>query len=276
MIIPEKRRSIGPDGIAIDYWVSRDRSTTKDTYVLHPACALNHTSLARIEHALNERGHPTLSFDPRGSGTSDHPIARRCYHLPHLTDDLVSILRKESVESPIIVTHSFGFMSAIDYSLREDVKRIIGICASHNFKETAPNRFLFHLFDKGIIYSEYVGSAMTSVMNAMTGTERGEQDMSAPSSELALWWQIVDITIPQAASHVIGQREVNTWDITRQLGRTKTPLTLIHGTKDQMVTPIAAAAIRERTTAPCDMYLLEGTHALPMQRPEAIISLLRY
>ncbi len=275
--LAESKRAISPDGMEIRYWVNWQKGMRDTFTVLHPGAALNHSSLERLEDGLHLRGIPTVVFDPRGSGYSDHPISREYFRLERLTDDLEVIAEQEGLERPCFVTHSFGFMPAVDYAVRTaNAQGITGIGASHNFRRTAPNTLLFELFDKVLIHSEYIGSLGTLVGHCLSGTQRPAcTDQSLSESEFQLWQSIVDIPLAQAASHVIGQRECNCWDITEQLGRLEAPVLLIHGEKDMMVRPVAGTYIEERTNAPCERYVVEGaTHSLPVFRPETVLSIM--
>lgn len=265
------------DGLDIHYWVTWNKGLTRPFVVLHPASSLNHTSLSRLEGGLHARGHPTLTFDPRGSGHSGHPIPRKYFRLDRVTGDLEGILRQEGLERPRILAHSFGFMPAVDYAVRTgNVAHITGICASHNFSQTASHKALFYLFDRFLIYSEFLGRTGMNLSRAVRGTHPPEYlDQSGPfSSDYALWKKVSDISFTQAACHVIGQREVNTWDITPQLRMLHTPLLLIYGSKDVMVRPKGGDCIRRKTVAPCTVEIVEGgTHALPVREPGMILDI---
>ncbi|MBW3019339.1 alpha/beta hydrolase [Candidatus Woesearchaeota archaeon] len=273
----EAKKLVSKDGVEITYWTTWKQGMGDEFRVLHPGAAMNHSSLARIERGLNERGYPTIIFDPRGSGYSDHPIQREYFKLDRVTADLDGILTQEGIENPTLVTHSLGFMPAVDYATKTgNATNIIGISGSHNFPETAPSKFLFQLFDKVLIYSEYVGSLGTLAAHKIRGTKRPEccnqEDLP---SEFKIWLSIVDIPVRKAASHVVGQRECNLWDITPQLGKLNIPLLMIHGSKDAMVRPVAGEYIQEKTSAPYQRAVIEGgTHVLPITMPDKILEII--
>lgn len=275
--VSDSKRYISADGVAIRYWTTWQKGMNNPFYILHPGASMNHSSLERIEQELNNRGYPTITFDPRGSGASDHPIPREYFKLERLSSDLEGILTTEGIEKPKFLTHSFGFMPVLDYAARtNNAEHITGVCASHNFVETSPNKFLFHLFDKVLMYHEYLASIGTLLAHKIQGTERTYCDQSDKKSEFDLWLSIIDIPLRAAASHVIGHTEVRTnWNITEQLQKNTTPLTLIYASKDVMVLPIAGEYIKQKTTAPCKIHTVEGVpHSLPMRFPEKILDLI--
>ncbi len=269
-------RHISSDGVEIRYWLNWKKGMNQRFVVLHPGAALNHSSLQHLEQGFNARGNPTINFDPRGSGYSDHPLSREYFKLERLSEDLEGILVKEGVQRPHIVAHSFGFMAAIDYAARtSNAAQLTGICASHHFPATAPNRLAFQIFDKLLIYTEYGGSIATSVLHTLRGEIREVPDQSRPSNPWELWLSIVDIPLRKAACHVIGQREVNNWDITPQLSQIQQPLLLIYGTKDRMVQQKGAVYIAQRTTAPIQIATVPGAdHSLPVLQPNSVLQIL--
>ena len=271
------QRYVSQDGLTIYYWTTWDKSMKKPFKVLHPGSAMNHSSLENLERGLNERGHPTITFDPRGSGYSDCPIPRKYFTLDAVTGDLAGIIAKEGVDNPSIIGHSFGFMPAVEYATKNPVSDIVGICGSYHFPSTAPSKLLFHLFDKGIIYTEYLGSAYTSMCHKLKGTKRLEctDQTDKTLSDLGIWFTIVDIPLKTASSHVFGQREINTWDITKQLTELTTPLLLIYGEKDPMVRPFAGEHIKFITNASCRTFTIpKATHALPLNNFDGVLELI--
>ena len=174
-------------------------------------------------------------------------------------------------------------MPMVDYAAKtKNVAKIIGIGASHNFSETAPyilfKKLAFHLFDKGIIYLDYISSLGTLFNHKVQGTKRPEclnQNLKG-ASEYDIWLSITDVPLKVAASHVVGQKEINTWDISQQLSQFKeAPLVLIYGTKDFMVRPIAGQYIKELFKTDCKIEIVEGaSHSLPIKYPEKVLNIL--
>jgi pimeloyl-ACP methyl ester carboxylesterase len=268
------QRYVSQDGLDIYYWVTL---VGKEFRVLHPGSSMNHTSLERLEQGLNDLGYSTVTFDPRGSGYSSYPVPREYFTLDRVTNDLAGIIAKEGIERPIIISHSFGFMPAVEYALGGNVGGIVGICGSYHIPSTTPHRALFELFDKGIIYTEYAGSLGMKLYHALTGTSRPEcSDQSEYRSEFGTWLSIVDIPLHAVGCHTVGQREINTWDIRQQLSRLRTPMLLIYAENDVMVRPFAGEHIKGLARAPCRTITVPGaTHSLPMQKPETVLKIIQ-
>ncbi len=168
------KKIVSSDNAEIYYWISWNSGMAKDFLVLHPAASMNHSSLQGLEKGINDMGHPTLVFDQRGTGYSQVGSDSDSHSLDRYAEDLQRIIEQEGLEKPWIITHSFGFMPAVNYASKSgNVGKITGICVSHNFSKTS-NPFLFQLFSKGLIYMEYPGCAGTYLWHKVNGEKRGD------------------------------------------------------------------------------------------------------
>jgi pimeloyl-ACP methyl ester carboxylesterase len=265
------------DGLQLYYWITWNKELKGGFVVLHPGSSMNHSSLESLEKGLNERGHPTIVFDPRWDNYPDALTKREHYSVEHCSGDLQKIIEKEGLEKPALLGHSAGFMPIVDYASRtSNAKQLIGICASHKFSETAQNKFLFHLFNKGLRYTEYLGSLGTNIAHKLKGEQRSYPDQSAlqDKSELSTWLSIVDAPLRSIKAHIISGIEINTWDISKQLAEIDKPMLLVYGSKDFMVKPMAGDYIRSIVKWDCRIEIIEGTHSLPMKKHKDILKII--
>ncbi len=278
--ISQAKRIATSDNLNIYYWVNWNRGLEKGFVFLHPGSSMNHSSMEPLENQLNQQGKPTVVFDPRGFGYSDAPTDPEYYSLEHYSDDLQKIIEQEGLEQPALLGHSFGFMPAADYIARTaNANSLIGICASHNFAETSPNRVMFHLFDKFGRYGGYLGSLGTAITHKLKREQRSYPDQSQlrGKSDFSIWLSIVDVPFKRIRAHTVSGREINKWDVTKQVRRIAVPVLLIYGDKDHMVKApksfeeFEGNVIYHSTRAvPKSCDILGGTHSWPMQCPEAI------
>lgn len=263
------KKVVAADGLDIYYWVTWRQELSKNFLVLHPGSSMNHSSLESLEQGLQEQGYPTIVFDPRGFGHSKAPAKPEYFTLERYSSDLQKIIEQEGLEKPSLVSHSFGFMPVVDYVARtKNAADITGICASHCFVETAPNKLLFHLFNRVLRYTEYLGSAGMKLAHLLREKPGGYPDrypnQSNSKSDFEVWLSIVDVPFPEIKAHIVSGLEVNKWNIRQQLGYVNVPLVLIYGSRDVMVVPRAGIEIAGVARGDCTIKVIEGSHSLPI------------
>lgn len=216
----DAKRIVSDEGLNIYYWINWSKDLPKNFMILHPGSSMNHSSLKSLEEGLNERGFPTIVFDPRGSGFSDAPAEAEYFSLERYSTDLKKIIAREGLEKPSFVGHSSGFIPVIDYVARtSNGDDIIGICASYKFSETSKNKILFHLFNRVLRYLEYAGCIGTQITHLLKGEHREYPDQSEMEgkSDFDVWLSIVDVPFKDVKTHIVSGIEINKWDITNQL-----------------------------------------------------------
>lgn len=271
------KRIVSADGLNIYYWVNWNKSLTKVFNVLHPGSSMNHSSLESIEKGLAERKHPAITFDPRGQGYSDAPAQKDFYQLERYSNDLQRIIEQEGIEKPEFVTHSSGFMPVVNYAAKtENADLIIGICASPKFSETTPNKVLFHIFNRGLRYADYLGALGMKISDALKGktTKYPDQSDLEGKSDFDVWKKIVNIPFERTRVNTVSGSQIIKWDIANQLSYLSTPLLLIYGGDDTMVRPVAGEYIRLLVKGHCNVEVIEGSHSLPINKPQNVLEII--
>ncbi len=270
------KKVVANDGLDIYYWVTWHQELRKNFQILHPGSSMNHSSLESLEQGLQEQGHPTIVFDPRGFGYSQAPAKPEYFSLERYSSDLQKIIEQEGLEKPSLTGHSFGFMPIIDYAARtQNAADITGICASYCFSETASSKFLFHLFNRVLRYTEYLGSAGLELAHLLRGGFRSYPDQSHRKSDFDIWLSIVDVPFREIKAHTVSGIEINKWNIRSQLGYVNVPLLLIYGSKDVMVVPGAGAEISRLVKGNCTIGVIEGTHSLPILKSGKVLEVMQ-
>lgn len=265
------------DGTKLYYWMTPGVKS-QPTIVLHSGASMNHSSLESLEQKFIGEGYTTLLFDHRGVGYSDAPTQFGSYALDKFSNDLAVILSKEGIEKPAFIGHSLGFMVAVDYVVKtQNARGIAGICATPNFKDSAPSSVLFYL-NKLFRYTENIGSLMTSIEHLVKGEKRTFNDQAKldNSSDLAILHSIVDLPLRGIRANNVCGMEIDNWDIKDQLTRLKVPLVLVYGSKDIMVLEKAGDQISKLVNVPCDLRKVEGTHAIPITNYTSILEAIRF
>lgn len=265
------------EGFSIYYWVNWDKEMKKNFKVLYPGSSMNHSSMENLEKGINERGFPTLVLDPRGFGYSESLPKSEYFSLDKYSNDLRKIIEQEGLEKPSYIGHSFGFMPIVDYVAQtSNAEDITGICASYRFSDTVQNKFLFHLFNRVLRYSEYAGSIGTQIMHLLKGDKREYSDQSKldGKTDFDVWISIVDAPSKDLKIHSVSGIEINKWDISEQLQKIENPVLLIYGTNDMMVKAYAGEHISSLVKGNTDIEILEGTHSLPVNQSKRILKIL--
>lgn len=267
------KKVVSSDNTEIYYWTSWNSEMDKDFLVLHPGASMNHSSLQGLEKGINDMGHPTVIFDQRGTGYSEVGSESDSHLLDRYTEDLQRIIEQEGLEKPGIITHSFGFMPAINYASKSNnVGKITGICASPNFSKTS-NPFLFKLFTNTFMYCEYLGCAGTYLLHTLTGNKRGYSEQNlAGASDFRIALSIYDNPLQEIRAHIAKGKQL--WDISEQLKSITNPLQLIYGKNDLMVRPYAGEEIEKLVKGKCNINIVEGTHTLPITHPERVLEVI--
>lgn len=269
------RLAIAPDNVGIYYWVTRSSSLKKEPIVMHPGSAMNHTSLETLEKGFNDRGHPTIVFDHRGTGYSEAPTDLEYYSLDRYSSDLQAIIEKEGLEKPILYTHSFGFMIGADYAARTgNIGKMIATGASHKFSDSV-NPLLFSLFGKIQPVMENVASLTSGAFHKLSGIPREYNDQNLLGvSDGRLWLSMIDVPLREAQVHVSQYKQCSKWDVSDQLKSLKNTIHLVYGKQDSMVRPYAGEKIASLVMGPCTSITVKGTHSLPTTYPQRILDAL--
>jgi len=279
---------ITPDGLDIYYWITSDKQHKGNFRVLHTSIGTNHSFLEPLEKGLNERGYPTIVFDPRGSGYSDAPTEPDYYSLEKYSGDLEEIIKKKGLEKPVLLGHSFGFMPIVEYTSRtSNAKQLIGICGSHNFSETGDifptngcikslNKVQFYIFDKGLIkYLDQSASVIINIAHKLKREQRGEipELSDQDKSDFQIWLSMNDVSFEQLRARRVSA-DLNI-DISEQLGRIYKPTLLIYGKNDWTVRYVAGDYIKKIIKGPCQVEIIEeGTHTLPLKKTQETLKII--
>ena len=268
------------DGVDIFYWITSKPEMNKPTVLLHPGSSYNHTSFLGLEKKLNDQGHPTIVLDPRGFGYSEAPAISESFTLKKYTCDLGEILHKEGIENPILLTCSFGFMPAVNYTAEtKNVSKLLGVSATPCTKKTASSETQFEIFDRvGRYVLEYPGSVATALKHWVKGTERGcpDQSIYEGKTDIDMFWTIADQPFKKLKMNTTSGRAINKWDVSEQLGKINVPVHLVYGSKDMLVVPeMAGSYIKERVKGKCTVDIIpDAEHMVATTNPAVVLQTL--
>lgn len=110
-------------GCPLHYWIG-GKAGAPWLIFLHGAC-VDHQSFGKLLPAFME-DFQVLAWDARGHGSSQ-PMGER-FTVPLAVDDLMEIMQKEEISTPVIIGHSNGTYIAQELVFRHPEKvRALGI-----------------------------------------------------------------------------------------------------------------------------------------------------
>ena len=264
-----KARKISFKGKDTYYSIEWKRELNKNFVVLYPPTSMNDSSMKPLEKMINEIGHPTILVNPKWHEYNS---------LDDFSEELVKIIKKEGIENPICLGHSGGYMILVDYVYKtNNADKIIGICGSYKFSETAKNKFYFHLFDKVLRYGAYIGSLYGGIKHKRSKEKRGYSDQSKLQGKKdfpGVWLSIVDLPFNEISAHIKNGKKIIKWDISEKLDKIDKDMILIYGKNDICVTARAGKYIKKHV-GNCIVKVIEGEHMLPITRPKQVMEVLR-
>lgn len=110
----ERMKLITSDGVKIHYEIKRTGKLAKKP-VLFFVHGLGGDCLAwekELEYFW-KHGYSTVAIDLRGHGLSDDPILPKDYELERMAKDILEIVKKEKIDSYVLIGHCFGGMVSI-------------------------------------------------------------------------------------------------------------------------------------------------------------------
>ncbi len=251
------------------YSIKRNEELKKNFVVLYPPTSMNDSSMKPLEKMINETGHPTILVNPKWHEYNS---------LDDFSEELVQIISKEGIENPTVCGHSGGYMILADYVYKtKNADKIIGICGSYKFSETAKNKFYFHLFDKVLRYGAYIGSLYGGIKHKRNKEKRGYPDQSKLQGKKdfpGVWLSIVDLPFNEISAHIKNGKKIIKWDISEKLDKIDKDMILIYGKKDISVTARAGEYIKEHVKGNCIVKVIEGAHMLSITRLEEVMEVL--
>ncbi len=263
-----KARKIEFNGRETYHWIEWRKDLKKRFVVMYPGSSMNSSSLEKLEKMINDAGHPTLIKEPDWMNSD----------LNYFSGDLSAVIKKEGIEKPILLGQSAGYPIIIDYICKtNNADKVIGICCSHKFSETAKNKFYFYLFDKILRYSGYFGSAYMDILHKIKKEKRDYRDYSNLEGKKDIphvWLSIVDVPFNDISEDICNGRKIIKWDITEKLKKIKNNTLLVYGRSDMLVTPKAGEYISKYVKGDCIIKVIEGDHSLPTTRPGEVMKVI--
>lgn len=286
--IAKAKKIVNTDNIEVYYWVDWNKKMKRDFIIMHPGSSVNHSAIERHAAYFNDLGYPTLLVDPIGFGLSEKsflksnfPIQPKYFTIDKYTDALEKILEVEGINKKYLWGHSHGFIVIAELASRkpEDVKQIIGVCASDDFMKTVGNVVFVKTFDIVLRYLfEYPGNTMVKISNLVKKKNTTYHDF-APlegrtdfAANMYSWLKIVDTSYKGTHLNTVHGHVVDNSRLSDQITKSirHIPAIIIYGRGDFMVSAEKASPRMRKIFDNCKILVLPGNHCLPINRPQEL------
>jgi pimeloyl-ACP methyl ester carboxylesterase len=239
--------------------------------VLQPGFSNNHELFDELVDRLAV-DHRCITFDPRGTGSSDKPDS--AYTFDELAGDIVGLIAALDLHDVTLVGHSMGGATAVYTVLDHDPERRIG-----RLVLIAP------ALPTGIATDE-LGFGMPP--EALAGLQAGLAD-DWQATQLAAAQSFYHQTAPERARHLAEQTfamppglglrqlaQLETLDLRDRLDEVRISALVLWGVHDQIMDPRAADWIERQNLPGWQVERLQHSgHGATVDEPERIAELIR-
>lgn len=205
-----------------------------------------------------------LSVDLRGHGKSWRPHEYEEYAVHKFADDINALLDHVQIQNPILISHSYGTMVALDFLVRHEarVKAAVFLSPSFKIRKTGA-ALLFHRFLQLVIQSKILPSSPKTGGRVDYSPYKNTGDLN-PRRLFA------DIKNTGLRPYVYAIEQSYHVDHLESLSTIKTPVLIMHGKKDTIF-PVENAIIMAEKIKNSRLILLEdANHVLVLNNVEEV------
>jgi pimeloyl-ACP methyl ester carboxylesterase len=219
---------------------------------------------------LQKEDYSTIAMDLRGHGYSTHPRTPESYNIEHLLQDIEDILDKEKQKEIILIGHCYGANIALMYTLQhpQRVSKLIVIGASY-----CPPPYLKHaILRKG-------AALATNIATLLSLPARKPWHSPYPAGkhhEDYEWFGLFrTIWHNSLRSYAQTSKQIENFDILKDLPKIKTPTLIIAGEKDSIYPLPLSEKLQEEIPNSRLEVIKNANHVMPMNNPKEVTKLIR-
>jgi len=211
------------------YYRTNQFSKERTTLVFVHGLSGSSSAWRRYEERFGDK-YNILTFDLRGHGKSFRPKTYADYDIKLFADDLGALLRHLSIDTFVLIGHSFGAAVALEFILSNPGRAKSAVFLSPDLytKKTWPVRLLFPLI-----------GWTTSIAGLFPMRDRSGEHVDYSQYLNTGDWNLRrikrDVLNTGLWPYLYSLKHLYRFDREKQLGDINIPVLLIHGTKDSMV-----------------------------------------
>jgi len=211
------------------YYRTNQFSKERETLVFVHGLSGSSSAWIQYEEYFGER-YNIVTFDLRGHGKSFRPKVYKDYDISLFADDLRTLLSHLSVDTFVLIAHSFGAAVALEFMLSNPGRARSAVFLSPDIyiRKNRPVRLFFPLIGwitniaNLFVLSDKRGGHVDYARYLNTG-DWNLRRITRDVFNTGLWPYLYTL------------KHLYRFDREKQLGDIKVPILLIHGTKDSMV-----------------------------------------
>ncbi len=252
-----------PDGVSLHY--DSLGTSKKGALVLLHGLGGDLGAWDHERRLLADLGYTSYAIDLRGHGLSDKPSTSHSYAIPQFAADIAHIIRKEELESSILIGHCFGGMVALTTAALypEGISSLILIDTSFKPPFIGNSKTSAVLLRKiaEIIANYSESEPSTSHINFAPFIGGGDFD---PKRILS------DITHTSLATYLQVCSSFLEFDGSELLKKIHIPTLVITGDKDRIFPPLIAEELSRRIIDSHVSHIPSGNHIVVLNNPKEV------
>jgi pimeloyl-ACP methyl ester carboxylesterase/predicted glycosyltransferase len=271
---PDESGIVVRDGVALHWERCGDGERT---VLLLPTWSIIHSRHWKMQIPYLARHCRVLTFDGRGNGRSDRPIAG--YDVPEFTADALAVMDATATERATIVSLSLGAMWALELAADhpERVDAAVFLCpavplgapppgrATHPFDEELASDEGWAKYNRHAWLRDYEGFLEFFFAQMFT------EPHSTKPIEDCVGWALETTPETLIATH---EGRIDSAATRELAGRVRCPVLVVQGSEDAITGPGRGAALAEATGG--ELVVLDGSgHGPHVRDPVAVNLLLR-
>ena len=271
------------DGVRLAYDVYGDGPTT---VLLMPTWSIVHSRVWKAQIGYLARHHRVVTFDGRGNGRSDRPAGAAAYSDAQFVADTVAVMDATGTTQAVLVGLSMGVTWSVQVAA-EHPGRVLGVFAiasavtfsspAADARSTFPWQERLQTTEGWAKYNKYawLEGHYDEFLGFFFGRMFSEPHSTKQIEDCVSWGrQIAPQTLVDTVAGKLGLDGARRSDIDQFCARVRCPMTIVHGTADEVRPPPVSVRLAELTGG--SLVLLDGVGHGPLARhPVRINHLIR-
>jgi len=283
---PDAAGFVERGGVHIAYEAFGAEHTAGPTVLLLPTWSIIHSRFWKAQVPYLARYYRVITFDGRGNGRSDRPLASQAYQTGEYVEDALAVMDAVSAPRCVLVSLSMGALWCLELAA-DHAERIAGavfIAPSLPMPPYHEARVLYH-FDEPLDtdeawakynrhywlkdYRGFLEFFFSQCFNEPHSTKQIEDSVAWGLETMPETLLAIQDTPTRRALTAPGEGEQQVRELA---ARVRCPVLVIHGSRDA-ITPLGrGAALAEMTGG--DLVTLKGSGHIPLAREPVKVNLL--
>jgi sigma-B regulation protein RsbQ len=265
-VLTERKRVRSADGTEIYYEVYGQPSTKPVLFFVHGVGG-DLDAWQFVLKPLLDAGYSAVAIDLRGSGYSGHPRNLKSYTLERMNEDILSVIKAESLEKIALIGHSGGAVISLAFTLAhpETLSRLILIAPSYAPPHYARNAFMRRF------YSALVNVA--AILSPRAGAPwHSPYPLGKHHEEIELWGLTRTIYKNSLCSYLLICKSLMNIHFEPLLKNLRMPVLLIAAERDGIYPLAVSQTMHDKIPTSTLKIVPNANHVLPLNNPSEVVA----